>query len=61
MKKMEVDVLVAGAGTAGILAGLAAARNGAKTLMIDKQRCVGGQFTAGMQGAWVGSAKKHLT
>ena len=42
MKKMEVDVLVAGAGTAGIIAGLAAARNGAKTLMIDKQRCVGG-------------------
>lgn len=58
MKKMEVDVLVAGAGTAGIIAGLAAARNGAKTLMIDKQRCVGGQFTAGMQGAWVGFSDK---
>ena len=58
MKKMEVDVLVAGAGTAGVIAGLAAARNGAKTLMIDKQRCVGGQFTAGMQGAWVGFSDK---
>lgn len=59
MKKMEVDVLVAGAGTAGVIAGLAAARNGAKTLMIDKQRCVGGQFTAGMQGAWVGFSDKQ--
>ena len=59
MKKMEVDVLVAGAGTAGVIAGLAAARNGVKTLMIDKQRCVGGQFTAGMQGAWVGFSDKE--
>lgn len=60
MRTKTVDVLVAGGGTAGVIAGLAAARNGAKTVIVDKQRCLGGQFTAGMQGAWVGfSDKKH--
>ena len=51
MRTKTVDVLVAGGGTAGVIAGLAAARNGAKTIIVDKQRCLGGQFTAGMQGA----------
>lgn len=61
MLTRKVDVLVAGAGTAGIIAGLAAARSGADTLMVDKLRCLGGQFTAGMQGAWVGfSDKKNV-
>jgi ribulose 1,5-bisphosphate synthetase/thiazole synthase len=58
MKYKEVDVLVAGGGTAGIIAGIAAARNGARTLIIEKQRCLGGQFTVGMQGAWVGFSDK---
>ncbi len=61
MKQKKVDVIVAGGGTAGVIAGIAAARNGAKTLIVDKNRCLGGQFTAGMQGAWVGfSDKKKL-
>lgn len=59
MKKRQVDVLIAGGGTAGITAGLASARNGAKTVIIEKQRCLGGQFTVGMQGAWVGFSDKR--
>ena len=59
MKSKNVDVLIAGGGTAGFIAGLASARNGANTLIIDKQRCLGGQFTAGMQGAWVGFSDKE--
>lgn len=58
MVKKKVDVLVAGGGTAGVIAGIAAARGGAKTLIIEKQRCLGGQFTVGMQGAWVGFSDK---
>ena len=58
MKEKKVEVLIAGGGTAGVIAGIAAARNGAKTLIVDKQRCLGGQFTAGMQGAWVGFSDK---
>lgn len=61
MKYKDVDVLVAGGGTAGVIAGIAAARGGAQTLIIEKQRCLGGQFTAGMMGAWVGfSDKKNV-
>lgn len=59
MRTEEVDVLVAGGGTAGVIAGLAAARNGAKTLLVERQRCLGGQFTAGSQGAWVGFSDKE--
>ena len=59
MNSKKVDVLIAGGGTAGVIAGIAAARNGAKTLIVDKQRCLGGQFTAGMLGAWVGFSDKE--
>ena len=59
MKSKDVDVLIAGGGTAGVIAGIASARNGANTLIIDKQRCLGGQFTVGMQGAWVGFSDKE--
>ena len=59
MKSKKVEVLIAGGGTAGVIAGIAAARNGAKTLIVDKQRCLGGQYTAGMLGAWVGFSDKE--
>ena len=59
MRTKKVDVIVAGGGTAGVIAGIAAARNGAKTLIVDKQRCLGGQYTAGMLGAWVGFSDKE--
>lgn len=58
MSRREFDVIVAGGGTAGVIAGLAAARHGAKTLIVEKNRCLGGQFTSGMQGAWVGFSDK---
>jgi len=59
MRTKKVDVIVAGGGTAGVIAGIAAARHGAKTLIVDKQRCLGGQYTAGMLGAWVGFSDKE--
>jgi len=59
LKTKTVDVLIAGGGTAGVIAGIAAARNGAETIIVDRQRCLGGQFTAGMQGAWVGFSDKE--
>ncbi len=43
----EVDVLVVGAGPAGIGAAVGAARAGATTLLVEKHGCVGGMLTAG--------------
>ncbi len=41
------DVVVAGAGTAGVVAALAAARNGAKTMLIERKGYTGGTVTEG--------------
>jgi 2-polyprenyl-6-methoxyphenol hydroxylase-like FAD-dependent oxidoreductase len=43
----ECDVLVAGGGTAGVVAALAAARNGAKTILIDRYGFLGGSMLNG--------------
>ncbi len=50
----EVDVLVVGGGPAGIAAAVGAARAGAKTLLIERFGCLGGNITlAGVESfAW---------
>lgn len=42
MKKIRVDVVVIGGGSAGIAAAIAAARHGARTFLIEKEFAVGG-------------------
>jgi len=44
----EYDVIVAGGGFAGISAALAAARNGAKALLLEREYMLGGLATAGL-------------
>lgn len=44
----EVDVLVVGGGPAGVGAALAASREGAKTLLIERHNVLGGMWTAGL-------------
>ena len=44
----EVDVIVAGGGPAGVGAAIAAARTGAKTIIIEQMGCLGGIGTAGL-------------
>lgn len=56
----EYDVLVAGAGPAGFAAALAAARQGAKTLLVEQQNCVGGMATSGAMSHWVGNCDSKL-
>ncbi|HOT36658.1 MAG TPA: FAD-dependent oxidoreductase [Candidatus Latescibacteria bacterium] len=46
----EVDVLIVGGGPAGVGAGLAAARMGADTLVVEQFNCLGGVATAGGHG-----------
>ncbi len=57
----KVDVLVAGGGPAGIGAALGAARNGAKTMLIESANCLGGMATAGMMSHWCGGTESPLT
>ncbi len=44
----EVDVLVVGGGTAGVAAAIAAARAGARTVVVEGGSCLGGTMTAGL-------------
>ncbi len=44
---MECDVLVAGGGTAGTIAAIAAARNGARTVLIERHGHLGGSMVNG--------------
>ncbi len=48
----QMDVVVAGAGPAGLGAALAAARSGAKTLLVEKNGVPGGTSTAALMNAW---------
>ena len=50
------DVVVAGGGTAGVVAAIAAARNGAKTILIEAKGYPGGTVVEGGTALlWVGS------
>ena len=48
----KADVIVCGAGPAGVCAAIAAARNGANTCLIENAGCLGGTWTSGLLG-WI--------
>lgn len=56
----SVDVLVAGAGPAGIGAALMAAREGASVMLLEMGDCIGGIATAGMMSHWGGSSSSKI-
>ncbi|HEY9084324.1 MAG TPA: FAD-dependent oxidoreductase [Candidatus Tyrphobacter sp.] len=49
----DYDVLVVGGGNAGCAAAIAAARGGAKTLLVERYGFLGGTATASMVGPWM--------
>lgn len=61
LNQLRYDVVVIGAGSAGLAASVAAARNGARTLLIDAGPSVGGELLSGLplnaclsaRGEWV--------
>ena len=52
-ERYQVDVLVVGGGPAGFSAAVAAARNGAKTLLIEQNSVLGGMATSGLVGPFM--------
>ena len=56
----DVDVLVCGGGPAGIGAALRAAREGANTMIVESQDCLGGVATAGMMSHWGGRSSSKI-
>lgn len=58
--KYNVDVLVVGSGPAGIGAAISAARNGAKTMIIEQQGNPGGISTTGMMSHWSGDTTSKI-
>ena len=55
----DVDVLVAGGGPAGIAAAIAAAREGARTLLVDRYGYLGGMITGSHVVAILGMGDGH--
>lgn len=49
-KKLYCDVMVAGGGMSGVVSAIAASREGAKVILIEKGNCLGGTATEGMLG-----------
>jgi hypothetical protein len=49
----DFDVLVVGGGNAGCAAAIAAARHGARTLLVERYGFLGGTATAAMVGPWM--------
>ncbi len=53
VRSFSSDVVVAGGGCAGVVASIAAARSGSKTLLIEKTSVVGGTATNGLVGPFM--------
>ncbi len=56
----DVDVLVCGGGPAGIGAAFVAAKEGVKTMIIERLDCLGGMATAGMMSHWGGKSSSKV-
>ena len=56
----DVDVLVCGAGPAGLGASIMAARLGASVMLVESQGCLGGIATAGMMSNWGGRSSSKI-
>ena len=57
---LEANVIVVGGGPAGLAASVAAARNGAKTVLIERYGYLGGMITAGLCPTFMGVDRRII-
>ena len=55
----QVDVLVAGGGLSGVIAAVAAARHGAKVMLVERFSCLGGVAALGLPVTFSGYMPYH--
>lgn len=60
IEKNHYDVIVCGGGPAGFAAAYSAAKEGAKTILIEQLSCIGGMATSGMMSHWTGDSEGPL-
>ncbi len=60
VREKNYDIIVAGSGPAGVAAAISAARQGAKTLIIEPQSRLGGVSTAGLMSHFTGNVGNRL-
>lgn len=61
VERLRYDVAIAGGGSAGMVAAMAAARTGARTLLVERGNCLGGTATAGLIVQFGGGGYPYLT
>ena len=54
MQTLNYDVVVVGAGSAGVASALASSRTGSKTLLVERKACFGGEATNSWVSAYCG-------
>jgi ribulose 1,5-bisphosphate synthetase/thiazole synthase len=60
-QELSADVIVAGGGTAGTIAAIAAARAGMRTIVVERQNCLGGTTTSGLIIQFGGGGYPYMT
>lgn len=55
----QADVVVCGGGPAGVAAALAAARSGARVIIVEQAGCLGGIWTSGLLSYWLDIRNKQ--
>lgn len=60
MQEKDYDIIIVGAGAAGVAAALQASEHNARTLLVDDGPCPGGDFALGLLNHWSGESASSV-